>query len=81
MHKNDWERLNNEVASRYSQGSYDRAVVVARKALQVAEETVGSNHPAVATSLENMSELYRKTGREKAAEELAKRVADVRRHI
>jgi hypothetical protein len=41
----EWETLNNEVESLYRQGLYDRAVVVAKKALQVAEQAVGPNHP------------------------------------
>ena len=42
----EWETLNDEVMSLYSQGCYDRAVVVAKKALQVAEQAVGPNHPS-----------------------------------
>ena len=34
---NEWEKLNEEVVSLYSQGRYDDAVVVAKKALQVAD--------------------------------------------
>ena len=45
---NEWETLNDEVMSLYRQGRYDQAVVVAEKALQVAEETVGAYHPDVA---------------------------------
>jgi len=37
----------------------DRAVMVAKKALQVAEQEVGPNHPDVATSLNNLASLYR----------------------
>ncbi|MDP3027902.1 MAG: tetratricopeptide repeat protein [Deltaproteobacteria bacterium] len=74
----EWETLNGEVMSLYRQGRYDRAVVVAKKALQVAEQALGPDHPSVATSLENMAVLYRKTGREKAAEALEKRAAAIR---
>ncbi|NQU76617.1 MAG: tetratricopeptide repeat protein, partial [Planctomycetes bacterium] len=48
------ETLNDEVISLYRQGRYDRAVVVAKKALQVAEQAVGPDHPSVATSLNNL---------------------------
>ena len=34
----EWEILNQEVKSLYQQGQYDRAVVVAKKALEVAEK-------------------------------------------
>lgn len=59
----EWEMLNDEVEALYQQGSYDRAVVVAKKALQVAEQAHGTDHPDVATSLENLAALYRQTKR------------------
>ena len=34
----EWERLNIELKSLYYQGHYDSAVVVAKKALAVAEQ-------------------------------------------
>lgn len=74
----EWEALNDEVISLYRQGNYDQAVVVAKKALQVAEQALGPDHPSVAQSLENMAVLYRKTGREKAAENLEQRAAAIR---
>ncbi len=54
----EWEKLNDEVMTLYRQGRYDQAVVVAKKALQVAEQAVGPNHPSVATDLNNLAELY-----------------------
>src|SRR2546430_4716942 len=47
----EWEALNKEVISVYQKGQYDRALVVAKKALDVAEKAVGPEHPPVATSL------------------------------
>ena len=73
----EWESLNKEVMSLYQQGQYDRAVVVAKKALAVAEKTNGPNHPDVATSLENLSALYKAMGRDKEAQALAKRAAEI----
>jgi hypothetical protein len=52
--------------------------VVAQKALQVAEENVGPEHPLVATSLENLAALYRATKRNTEAEALEKRAAKFR---
>ena len=69
----EWEILNQEVISLYEQGRYDRAVVVAKKALEVAEKNVGPNHPDVATSLNNLAELYRTQGQYAQAEPLYKR--------
>jgi tetratricopeptide (TPR) repeat protein len=74
----EWDNLNREVRELYRTGKYDRAVEVAKKALAVAEKNVGPDHPDVATSLENLAALYRKTGRDKGAEALAKRAVDIR---
>jgi hypothetical protein len=51
--------LNDEAASLYEQARYDQAFVVAKKALQVAEQAKGPVHSDVATSLNNLAELYR----------------------
>ena len=69
----EWDILNKEVLELYRQGKYDRAVVVAQKALEVAEENVGPDHPDVATSLNNLAELYRTQGDYAKAEPLYKR--------
>ena len=52
----EWDILNQEVMDIYRAGMYDRAVVVAQKAQQVAEQNVGPDHPDVATSLNNLAE-------------------------
>jgi Flp pilus assembly protein TadD len=54
----EWGTLNDEVQSLYQKGQYERAVVVTKKALEVAEKAVGPNHPDVATSLNNLAVLY-----------------------
>ena len=64
----EWETLNDEVMSLYRQGQYDRAVVVAKKALAVAEEAVGPDHPSVAASLNNLAVLYDAQGQYAQAE-------------
>ena len=69
----EWKTLNDEIISLYRQGSYDRAVVVAKRALQVAEQEMGPNHLSVAKSLNNLAELYRTQGRYTQAEPLYKR--------
>jgi hypothetical protein len=53
-----WEELNSEIAKLYQQGRYSEAGKVAEKALTVAEKTFGAEHPAVATSLNNLALLY-----------------------
>lgn len=74
----EWEVLNKEVEDLYSTGKYDRAVVVAVKALEVAEKNHGPDNPDVAVSLENLARLYRATKRDEEAAELEKRAARIR---
>ena len=67
----EWKALNEEAVSLYKQGNYERAVTVAKKALQIAEQEVGPDHPDVATSLNNLAELYCVQGRYAQAEPLS----------
>ena len=69
----EWDILNQEVMELYQAGKYDRAVVVAQKALEVAEQNVGKDHPHVATSLNNLAGLYDTQGDYAKAEPLYKR--------
>ena len=69
----EWETLNQEVMELYRTGQYDRAVTVAKAALKVAEQNVGPDHPNVATSLNNLAELYHTQGDYAKAEPLYKR--------
>ncbi len=59
----EWDALNQEAVGLYRAGNYVRAVAVARAALEVAEHNVGKDHPAVATSLENLALLYEAQGK------------------
>jgi Flp pilus assembly protein TadD len=68
-----WEMLNNEAMSLYQKGQYGRAVMVAKKALDVADKGVGPDHPDVATSLNNLAALYQAQGQYAQAEPLFKR--------
>ncbi len=56
---NEWNTLNQEVMKLYHAGEYSRAIIVAIKALEVAEENTGPDHPDVAMSLNDLAELYR----------------------
>jgi len=58
----EWKTLNEEVLSLIRQGNSDRAVMAAKKALQIAEQTEGPDHPDVATSLNNLALLYKAQG-------------------
>ena len=74
----EWEILIQEAQSLYQEGKYDRAVVVAKKALKVAEKNFGPNHPHVATSLNNLALLYQTQGQYGPAEPLYKRALAIR---
>ena len=73
----EWDILNDEVEELYRTGQYARAVVVGKKALKVAEEIVGPDHPSVATSLNNLAGLYMTQGQYAAAEPLYKRALSI----
>jgi hypothetical protein len=70
---NEWEVLNQEVMELYRAGEYGDAVVVAKKALEVAEKNLGPDHPQVATSLNKLAELHRAQGQYARAEPPCKR--------
>ena len=69
----EWLTLNEEVVNLYRSGNYDRALVVAKKALEIAEDNVGPDHPDVAISLNNLALLYKTQGQYALAEPLYKR--------
>ncbi len=75
----EWETLNDEVKSLHEQGRYERAVVVAKKALYVAERSFGPDHPNVAKSLNNLSLLYDAMGKTEEAREFAARAEAIRK--
>ena len=72
-HGGELEILNDEVVSLYQKGEYTRATKVAKKALHIAEETLGKNHPDVALSLNNLARLYYGQGDYEAALPLYRR--------
>ena len=74
----EWETLNQEAMDLHRAGKYDRAVVVAKKALEVAEKSADKNHPELAESLNNLAELYRAQGQYAEAEPLYKRSLAIR---
>ena len=74
----EWDILNQEARSLYQKGQYDRAVVTARKALEVAEKNDGANHLSVATSLNDLAVLYKAQGQYAQAEPLLKRALAIR---
>ena len=74
----DWKALNEEVADLDRAQEDDRAVVVAKKALEVAEKDDGPGHPRLALNLQNLALLYKDQGRYVEAESLCKRSLAIR---
>lgn len=69
----EWDRLQRESVELYRAGKYDAAAATATKALEVAEQNAGPNHPDVANSLNNLAAVYKVQGRYDQAEPLYRR--------
>ena len=74
----EWKKLSKEVVELYRTGKYDRAEIVAKKALEIAEKNVGPNHLDVASSLNNLAELYVTQGKYAQAEPLHKQALAIK---
>ena len=73
----EWEALTSEVMKLYSSGDYTQGVEVAKRALQVAQNNYGPDHPNVALSLGNLAELYEAQMEYTKAESLYKRSLEI----
>ncbi len=69
----EWDILLQEAMELHRTGKYDRGVVIARKALEVAEKNDGPDHPNVVVSLNFLGLLYDTQGQYAQAEPLYKR--------
>jgi tetratricopeptide (TPR) repeat protein len=69
----EWQKLTDESLSLFHQGQYDRAIATAKKALELAEQTLDPNHPIVAASLNNLAGMYFARGRYAEAVPLSER--------
>ena len=74
----EWDTLNQEARRLYRAGKYKRAIIVAQDALKVAEDNVGPDHPAVATSLNTLALIHKAQGHYAKAEPLYKRSLSIR---
>ncbi|MDO9541676.1 MAG: tetratricopeptide repeat protein [Kiritimatiellia bacterium] len=66
----EWKALYEEANSLYDKGQYDRAAVVAKKAISVAETTFGPDNVYVAASLATLGGIYCMQGQYEVAEAL-----------
>jgi CHAT domain-containing protein/Tfp pilus assembly protein PilF len=69
----EWQKLNEEVAALYQKGQYNRAIALAKSALDIAEKETIRHPPTIATSLNSLALLYNSQGDYTLSEELYKR--------
>jgi CHAT domain-containing protein/Tfp pilus assembly protein PilF len=72
------KRLTADAERLYAQGKYDQALPLAQRALAVREKALGPDHPDVATSLNDLAELYEAKGDYARAEPLHLRALAIR---
>jgi CHAT domain-containing protein len=65
---NEADSLHQQVIEHYQAGRYDTAVPLGQRVLELRENVLGSTHPDVAQSLNNLAELYRVQGNYDTAE-------------
>ena len=70
--------LNNLAELYRNRGDNAKAEPLYKRSLAILENALGSNHPDVATSLENLAALYRATKRSSEATALEKRAERIR---
>src|SRR3989338_782272 len=73
-----WQELNSKVVELYNQGKLKEATVEANKTLKYAEKEFGNFSANVATSLNNLGELYRLQKKLPEAELNYKKSLDIR---
>ena len=69
----DWDALNSEAISLYQKNQYEQAVVVATRALDLAERNDGTEYSDLVASLSLLALLYKNQGRYALAEPLVQR--------
>jgi CHAT domain-containing protein/Flp pilus assembly protein TadD len=65
--------LTTQAYKLYQQGRYSEAILLAQRALNIREKSLGPIHPDVATALNNLALVYEKQGQHADAEPLYKR--------
>ena len=68
------DKLNKQVVELYQQGKYDAAIVIAKRALALAERLRGPDHADIGVCLVNLTTLYAAQGRLRELEPLLKRL-------
>ena len=76
--ESEWQTIFWEAMSLFEEGQYDRAVVVATKALQFAEQALEPEHTFVATSLDWLADSHVNLNQHAQAEPHYKRALAIR---
>ncbi|WP_293044606.1 CHAT domain-containing protein [Moorena sp. SIO1F2] len=74
-------RLTQQGWELYQQGKYSEAIPLAERALGIRQQVLGEEHPDVATSLNNLAQLYSRQGRYQEAEPLYQQSLDLRKRL
>ncbi len=74
-------RLHQQVIQLYEQGKYDEAIPLAERVLEMRQKLLGTEHPDVALSLNNLAFLYFSQGRYNQAEPLLIQALEMRQKL
>jgi tetratricopeptide (TPR) repeat protein len=75
------KKLNQQVLQLINQGQYAAAIPLAERALAIREKVLGQEHPLVATSLNNLANLYQDMGNYQKVEPLFQRSLAIREKV
>jgi tetratricopeptide (TPR) repeat protein len=75
------QKLNVTGLSYFGLGRYEDAEPILTRALTLREETLGSDHPSVVTSIITLAALYKKKGDSAQAESLFRRAAAIEEKV
>ena len=75
------KRLNQQAIQLYRQGRYGEAEPRLKQALEIHRRVLGDDHPATATSFNNLALLYRAQGRYGEAEPLFQKALEICRRV
>jgi CHAT domain-containing protein/tetratricopeptide (TPR) repeat protein len=75
------QELNDNTLTLFQTGKYTEAIPLARRALELSEQALGSHHPKMAAFVNNLAELYFAVGEYAKAEPLYQRALQIREAI
>jgi len=74
-------QLHEQAVALYKSSNDQQALPLAKRALEIRERVLGSEHLDTAASMRNLAQLYRVTNDYSRAEELCKRVLEIRERL